>query len=137
MTQIVNPFALNTTYNFDTRAPALLGASKRGLKVKGIFDHEQASLYGEMAVKHAAIYPYLPIGTPKDYTKYTYLLFVSEAGDKQVMALEWINLDTVQVVSIRNLRITVSDVSPGDELAIRQSLAALNFSKFSIEEYQE
>lgn len=129
---MIFPFELNAVYNFSTYAPSLLSNDIKNAVILGVFDYTTASLFSSPDSKHAAIYPYLPEGTPNDPKKYTYIYFKSESGSKEIFALEWINKATIVKKNTLTINITITDAQSGDELAIRDSLILLNFKSFNI-----
>ena len=126
------PFELNSVYNFSTYAPSILSNDIKNALVLGIFDYTVASQFVSPSTKHATIFPYLPVGTIDDPTKYTYILFKSEAGTKEIFALEWINQSTITKKSSLTITVTVTGAQNGDEQIIRDSLILLNFKTFNI-----
>lgn len=126
-------FELHKTYNFSTRAPAILGAAFKEALVLGILDYTTALNYISPETSNINIFPYLPPGTPSDPKKYTYILFKGQSGNKTVLALEWIDESTVVVVTQVTISITVFEASVDDVSHIRDSLTLLNLSKFVIE----
>lgn len=127
-----NPFSIGSQYNFATLAPSILGAEHNNVTVKAVFDYEVALTFLAPDIKHASIFPLLPSGTIDDPKKYTYVLFKSQSGADFVMALEWIDLNTVvQVVSV-TLNVTLNNCKPGDAAVLRDTLLMAGFVNFTI-----
>ena len=119
---------INSIYSFNTRVPAILGATIRNAKLVSIMDYEMANMFMSPNVSHAAIFPYLPVGTPNNPEKYTYLLFELETGKKQAFAYPWIEESTITEKSNRVITVTVSNTVSGDEIKIRDMLLLAGFS---------
>jgi len=128
----MNPFELDGVYNFDTLAPAILGASFKKVTILAIVNYSVASSYINIESNHVNIYPYLPVGTVNDPKTYQYLLVKTQTGESTVLALSWINLTTVVKVTSQIIKITVNDVTVSDSVKIRDSLILLGYSDFSI-----
>lgn len=126
------PFELNSVYNFNTYAPSILGNEIKNAVILGVFDYSIASQFTSPDTKHVQIFPFLPVGTIDDPKKYTYILFKSESGTKEIFALQWIDLATVVKKTSLTITITVTGAQSGDEQTIRDSLILLNFKTFNI-----
>ena len=126
------PFELNATYNFNTYAPSILGSEIKNALILGVFDYSVASQFASPDTKHVQIFPFLPVGTIDDPKKYTYILFKSESGTKEVFALQWIDQATITKKTALTITIMVTGAQSGDERIIRDSLILLNFKTFSI-----
>jgi hypothetical protein len=125
-------FELNKTYNFNTRAPAILSASFEAALVLGIFDYTTALRYISPETKSVNVYPYLPVGTTADPKKYTYILFKGQSGEQTVLAKEWIDESTIVLVTSKTITVTVLEASLEDATRIRDSLILLGLNKISI-----
>lgn len=121
-------FEINKTYTFNTRAPVILGATFRRVKILGIIDYVLASSFINPETQHHNVYPHLPAGTPSDPKKYTYLLIQTEQGDKTVLAKEWIDPSSVTLVTSTTINITVTGASASDAENIREALLLLGFT---------
>lgn len=127
------PLEIKKTYNFNTRAPAILGASFKRAIVLGIFDYNIATNYITPETRHANIYPYLPTGTVDDPKEYAYILIQTESGDKTCLALPWIDESSVTLVATRTLRITAKADDPLVDTKIRDALLLLGVTDLTIE----
>jgi hypothetical protein len=78
---------INQTYNFNTLAPALLGAKYTAAKLIGIFDYKTALGYINPDAVNANVYPLLPTGTSSDVSAYTFLRFQTASDATVVFAL--------------------------------------------------
>ena len=128
----MNPFELDGVYNFNTLAPAILGADFKRATVLAILNYTVASGYINIESNHVNIYPYLPVGTVKDPKTYQYLLIKTQTGENTVLALPWINLDTVTRVTTQTISITINDVNVDDTVKIRDTLILMGYTDFAI-----
>ena len=126
-------FTLNSTFSFETLAPALLGAKIKNAKLISILGYTKAVQFFNPNAQHANIYPNLPAGVSKDLTKYTFYEFETENGELKYLAKEWINLNTVELVSGTTTRITIYNTSINDQQKIREYLLSAGHSSFNIE----
>lgn len=115
---------INNHYNFSLFANSVLGSSYKGVRLSSILDYTVAVKFGNIDLLHRQIYPYLPPGTPKDHTKYTYLLF--QNGDKQlVIAEEWIIPSSIEQTVGRDYTITLRNTTVDKVAIIRDQLRLL------------
>lgn len=126
-------FSVGNTYSFNTLAPSLLGATFVNAKVIGIIGYDLAVTFTNVDLKQRAIYPLLPQGTVSDPKKYNYILFQTQSNINVVLALEWIDQNTIESVDLSTLEITVPNVSYSDSNKIREMLSLLGFSNFTIQ----
>ena len=128
----MNPFELNCKYNFNTLAPAILGADFKRATVLAIINYTIAATMININTNHVNIYPYLPVGTVNDPKSYQYIVIKTESGENTVLALPWINLSTVSKILSQDITITVSNVVNDDTIKIRDALIMLGFTEFNI-----
>ncbi len=125
-------FVVGNTYSFNTLAPAVLGASFNNAKVIGVVGYEVAITMMNVDLKQRTIYPLLPSGTPSDPSKYTYLMLQTESNIKVVIAVEWIDINTVALVDSVTLEIIIPNVVSTDANEIRSMLTLLGYSGYTI-----
>ena len=132
-----NPFNIGVAYNFKTLAPAVLGLNMEELTVMAIMEYEVANTFRALGPVHAVVYPLLPPGTIDDATQLTYVVFktkpdIDGASEKIVLALQWIDLPTVEVVTGDTLVVTINGANVGDDVAVRDILRLAGFLDFVI-----
>lgn len=125
-------FQLGKTYRFNTKAPALLGAIINNAKLLSIVDYETAITYENIDLKFRAIYPILPNGTPDDPSTCIFYRFKSESGEKIILADQWIDETTVEVIEHINFKVTFTDCAIGDIARVRDAVNALGYTNFTI-----
>lgn len=125
-------FELFKSYNFNTLAPTILATNYKNVKVLAIMNYDTALKYFVPATTSASVFPFLPVGTVSDPTKYTYILFEGDENLKTPLALEWIDQSSITVVSYQTLTVTVTQAAAGDAVKIKQSLLLLGINNFTI-----
>ncbi len=124
---------LLTTYSFETRAPAILGAKIKNAKLVSILDYSTAVKTYSVNSQHANIYRHLPMGTVRDPSKYTYYVFETVNGERKCFADVWINDTSVTVVTADTLVVTVYNTNNDDRERLRTLLLSAGFDQFSID----
>jgi hypothetical protein len=126
-------FQLNKTYNFVTKAPAILGATIHKAKLVSIENADTARKTSNIDLMYRRIYPLLPNGTPDNVDSCIYYAFIGESGERIVLADQWINLNSVEIVDHITIKITIANANVTDISRVRDSLNSLGFRAFSIE----
>lgn len=124
---------LNTTYSFETLVPSLLGGLIKNAKLIAVLDYSTVTSFINPHAQHASIYPHLPIGTPRDLTKYIYYLFRTENGESKVFANVWINENTVNEVNTNVIKIEVFNVNTDDVSRLNKLLHSAGYDSFNID----
>lgn len=114
---------LGKTVSFTVYPTAVLGNNFKKVTLLGILDYESAGQYLDVAVTSIAVYPTLPAGTIKDYTKYRFLKVRMADGTSKCVALEWIDKSTYQVHTGLTLIAEFPNVTASDADRIRAILA--------------
>ncbi len=125
---------IGKVYTFNTLAPALLGISIKNAKLIGIVDYNTALTYDSVNLRYRAIYPLLPAGTPDQPEACIYYRFQSESGEKIVLADQWIDSTTVEVIEHITIQATFTNVSVSDISRIRDALNALGYTSYSLKQ---
>jgi len=125
---------LGKTYTFNTRAPAILGASIVNAKLIGSIDYDSALAYDNIDLKYRTIYPLLPVGTPDKPTSSVYYRFLTQSGEKIVLADQWIDEATIELVDHINFKVTISQASISDMSRVRDAMLALGYTNFTIDQ---
>jgi hypothetical protein len=127
-------FILGKSYTFNTKAPGILGISITNAKLTGIFDYDTAITYDNIDLKYRTIYPVLPTGTPDDPRSCVFYRFQSESGERIILADQWIDSNTVEVVDHIVFSVTVMEASLSDISRVRDALLSLGYVKFVIKQ---
>jgi len=128
-------FELKKTYKFDTLAPSILGASYSNVKVIGIITAAEAKKYRDIHTLHNTVSPVIS-GLPAVVNDLTYILFKKIEGDEEfVLAKEYIDIFTIQLVTTTNLRITMENITTDTASVISARLKELGFYNFELQLY--
>lgn len=98
-------------YSFSTRAPGILGASYKNLKLVSIMTYDLANSLINVQAYHANVYPALPQGTQDNPESYTYFLFKTEQNTNVVMADVWIDEQTLSEQGSQTLIIEIPNIT--------------------------
>lgn len=116
---------INSTYTFQTHAPAILGAVIRNAKLEFTCNYETAMAFENVDAKYRAIYPSLPQGVPASPTKEIYHRFITESGEKIFFAEPWIvGTSLIQVTSVA-FTVHVVNASQQDKINVRKAMTHL------------
>lgn len=126
---------IGKTYSFNTVAPSILGAVIKNAKLLATMDHDTASTYENIALKYRTIYPLLPNGTPDNPDSSIYYRFLSESGEKIIVADVWIQELTIEVVNHINFQVTFTEASIQDISRVKDAINALGYTNFSIKQF--
>lgn len=123
------------TYSFSVYPVAVLGTNFKNVLVMSILDAESAQALGlDILAQHALISPSLPDTVQKkDPTKYKYVKIKLPTGLTQIIAMEWINPNTVQAVNLGRHTVVIDNEASSSNQKILECLAANGFYVKSIE----
>lgn len=115
-------------YNFSVYANSILGASFKNVRLVSILDYQTALRFSNVPLQHRQIYPYLPVGTPSDATKYIYYLFRTSNGAELVIADVWIEDTTIEQTLGTDQTLILRNVTPGTVAIVRDQLRLLGIA---------
>jgi hypothetical protein len=127
----MSDFNLGFRYNFNTLAPAILGATFTNAKVLALLNYDTATMFGNIAATAVAVYPLLPAGTPSDPTAYQYVIIETENKSKVVLALNWIDTNSIVSVESVNANFKISNITLDDINKITTSLVAMGYTQIT------
>lgn len=125
-------FNIRSTYNFDVYAPNILGNSFKGATILAIMDAESALKESDVISKHAAIYSYLPAGTPNSWSSYDYVKIKTKTNEISIIGMPWIVQNTIELVESRTAIVTIAGVTGSDASRIRNALISNGFNNIQI-----
>ena len=125
---------LGKTYNFKTLAPVLLGSEYKNQKVIGIINSTEAMKYSDIQTTYSLVSKEIS-NLPK-VNELTFLLFESLDKDKTVMALEYIDTNSIVLITTFNLVITLNNANNEDTTIITNHLKELGYKDFTINKIQ-
>ena len=85
-----------------------------------------------MSLRHPLIYPFLPSGTVDNPDDYTYLKLKHPSGVVSVVAVEWIQADTVVALEAGKVVVEFNNFTNDRLSLLRDVLNANGFSGFTI-----
>lgn len=121
-------------YTFNTKAPGILQATVKNAKMKGEIDYDIAIKYENIDLMYRQIYPTLPAGTPDSPLTCVYYLFQSESGKMIVLADQWIDEGTVDLIDGVNFTVTFNNAAFSDISRVRDILNAATFTNYEIKQ---
>lgn len=131
---MATPFEIKKSYSFSTLSPEILGENYTNLLVTGIFTVEDAlRYYSDIYNRHTTLKNIIP-GLP-DITDCSFIVFKDSTGNKSVLALEYIDIVSIKVVTTTNLRITLTNTSNESASILSLRLKELGYTNFNIEEF--
>ena len=126
---------IGSVVNLETYAPEILGTGYRRVKILSILDHQDATRYAKVAALHATVLPYLPAGTPSDYTELSSYKVRLNNGEVTALAIPWVTSDSItEVDAYRRVRIVLDQVSIVEEDALRRLLTSNNYAIIEMRE---
>ena len=131
---MVTDFEVGKIYSFNTLVPSILGLNFNGLKVKSLMSYDVALKFENVEVIQKTILPFLPNNLSNNNKLYTYILFENSQGVNKVLASEWIDKGSANIVSSVNLSITVYDISNRDIQIIRDLLTLNGYNNIIMSE---
>ena len=123
-------FELRKQYNFTTKATAILGAEYRNVMVESIMTATEAVKYSDVLTLHEQIRTVLNLDL--EVANCTYIKFRTLDGETVILALEYINSDSIVEVKTVNIRVDILEANTDDILIIQERLKELGYSKFKI-----
>jgi len=127
----VDEFKVNKTYDFMTLAPSVLGASYVSMKVRSIMTAQDAMRYQEVYTTHNNLLSVIT-GLPVNIDDCTFILFENSDGEKTVLALEYIDQDSITLVVSRNIRVDIMSAKTEDIALIRTILVEHGYNDINI-----
>lgn len=125
-------FNVGSVYSFNTMAPAILTGSYRNVKILGILDYSMAWSYINIDIMQKSVYPLLPVGTPDNPRDYLYVLFMTEGNVKTVLAIPWIDVNSIVETKSVDLYIQIRKANLEDIVKIRDTLRLIGYSDMTI-----
>lgn len=130
------PFEVGKTYNFTTLVGSQIGSIFKNMKVEAIMSLTEATRYRDVIGLHRSLYPSLPPGTPYEPNDLTYIGFRPQdeevAAGLVVLALQWINQDSIVEVTGLTFTITVYNATNADINLAAENLRSIGIRSFEI-----
>lgn len=135
MTTSPQLFATNGVYSFETRSPAILGSRLEKVRCEAELSYDACIALGyNVGASYRSNYPALPQGTPDTPRLLRYYLFTTQAGGKVVICEQWVDRNTITLVSHVDFDISFTRVAPEDVGRITAMLRSAGYTTFTVRE---
>lgn len=111
---------------------SILQNTYQNVKLVDVLSFRTASKEADVTSLHLALYPSLPTGVPRDPVSLKYLSFETPSGGIVVLAADWINPESIQLLEGSKATITLNSITPEQLQIIRNFLLAQNIGEFFI-----
>lgn len=130
-------FEIKKTYNFSiqTDAAAVLGAEYSLMKVRAIMNSEEAAKKADVTTTYNTIKGVLT-DLPESITDLTFILFENTDGNTTVLALEYIDTDTIEEVESVNIRVNILNASTEDISILTTAVKELGYTNFTVTTFE-
>lgn len=119
------PLEQGRVYNLSTKAPGILGGRLTNATLGCILTYAFARKFENIDLLYKQIYPQLPPGTPESVKTCTYYVFELPSGTTKVIADQWIQEGTIELVDGINFTVSFYNKSISDTNRIRDVLNAM------------
>ena len=130
-------FEIKKTYNFSvqTDAAALLGSDYSLMKVRAIMNSEEAAKKADVTTTFNTVKGVLT-DLPDSITDLTFILFENTDGNTTVLALEYIDTETIVEVESVNIRVNILNASTEDISIITTAVKELGYTNFTVSTFE-
>lgn len=115
-----------------TRAPAILGAELKNVRVDSVLSFPAAMKYRNVHQIHRSVFPFLT-GVKDDPGSYQYVLLKTTSGDNLVVGIPWLVLDSIELVSDVTMVFKIEGYSPERLERIKAQLIAIGETEWTSE----
>jgi len=119
-------FEIGNKYNFTTKSTTVLSQYYKNMEVVAIVKFEVAVMFSDVVTIYDNINTELntTVGDPKTAT---YVLFKNADGEKIVLSLDWIDLNSIELVEEIKLSLLISNISDTDIPVIKNVLTSMGY----------
>jgi len=128
-------FNINKVYNFNTLAPVILGDRYENMTVLGILTAEEAMKYRDIYTLHNNLIPVIT-GLPVNAGDCSFLLLENTSKETTVLAIEYIDPVSVQLVTSVNIRADIMNASTNDLVIITSLLKGAGYYNINLSTFQ-
>lgn len=122
---------IGQTYNFQLKAPGVLGTGYENATVSAITDLGTARSVQDVTALHKAAYPFLGTGISRNPGDLIFVKIKTSSGEYRAIATAWLSAAPVLVTS-KTVQVTISDCSLEDQAHIRNLLLQGGFVSFEL-----
>ena len=126
-------FEIKKTYNFTTLVPSLLGGEYKNMQVVSLMTPDEAVKYQDMLTLHEQVRTLIALNMSANDC--TYVKFKTLEGDTKIIALEYIEPDSIKEVTTVNIRIELQRATTEDISIITARLKELGYVDFDVTTY--
>lgn len=130
---LLRQLEVSKTYSVDTWSPEVLGSRLINVKCLAVLSSKDAISAGlDIYAYHERMRPHLPAGYNNNPSTMIYVKVQSMDGKETILAMDWLNLETLVETNPKRALIEVNGVSVNDVEVIRRSLVIQGYSDISI-----
>lgn len=126
-------FEIKKTYNFTTLVPSLLGGEYKNMQVVSLMTPDEAVKYQDILTLHEQVRTLIALNISANDC--TYVKFKTLEGDTKIIALEYIEPDSIKEVTTVNIRIELQRATTEDISIITARLKELGYVDFDVTTY--
>lgn len=126
-------FEIKKTYNFTTLVPSLLGGEYKNMQVVSLMTPDEAVKYQDILTMHEQVRTLITLNMSANDC--TYVKFKTLEGDTKIIALEYIEPDSIKEVTTVNIRIELQRATTEDISIITARLKELGYVDFDVTTY--
>ena len=126
-------FEIKKTYNFTTLVPSLLGGEYKNMQVVSLMTPDEAVKYQDILTLHEQVRTLIALNMSANDC--TYVKFKTLEGDTKIIALEYIEPDSIKEVTTVNIRIELQRATTEDISVIAARLKELGYVDFDVTTY--
>lgn len=126
-------FEIKKTYNFTTLVPSLLGGEYKNMQVVSLMTPDEAVKYQDILTLHEQVRTLIALNMSANDC--TYVKFKTLEGDTKIIALEYIEPDSIKEVTTVNIRIELQRATTEDISIITARLKELGYVDFDVTTY--
>lgn len=126
-------FEIKKTYNFTTLVPSLLGGEYKNMQVVSLMTPDEAVKYQDILTLHEQVRTLIALNVSANDC--TYVKFKTLEGDTKIIALEYIEPDSIKEVTTVNIRIELQRATTEDISIITARLKELGYIDFDVTTY--
>ena len=126
-------FEIKKTYNFTTLVPSLLGGEYKNMQVVSLMTPDEAVKYQDILTLHEQVRTLIALDVSANDC--TYVKFKTLEGDTKIIALEYIEPDSIKEVTTVNIRIELQRATTEDISIITARLKELGYVDFDVTTY--
>lgn len=122
------PVEVGKAYDFSVYPSTVIPGDYTNVTVLAILDADSARSIVDIDALHAAVYPYLPVGTLDDANAYYYVKVQLSNGVKTALGITWINQSTITPRVSTKIHVLIDNAATTDVERVRQCLMMNGFN---------